>query len=46
MGAIVLRTRYDEGTESAEVVTSVGSTRRDATRGEYRSVISHGLSTM
>ena len=23
MGAIVIRTRYDEGTESAEVVTSI-----------------------
>jgi hypothetical protein len=27
MGAIVIRTRYDEGTESAEVATS-GNTRQ------------------
>ena len=28
MGAIVIRTRFDEGTESAEVVTSAGYSYR------------------
>jgi hypothetical protein len=32
MGAIVIRTRYDEGTESAEVATSVTKTCRRVQR--------------
>ena len=31
MGAIVIRTRYDEGTESAEVATSARKLAIDAT---------------
>ena len=47
MGTIVIRTRYDEGTESAEVTTSGSDRERNITTGlfgleSYGSVNSQG----
>ena len=48
MGAIVIRTRYDEGTESAEVATSarLNETRFDPEKSRPQYISAQKISTL